>query len=61
MNDELMRELTQETIAKILKENILFSQQLDGYVVHGAIEKILAIHQLQMGSLSLRSGKLMTR
>jgi hypothetical protein len=43
-------ELTRETIGEILKEDITFSGQLDGFVVHGAIEKILAIHQIQMGS-----------
>jgi hypothetical protein len=46
MNDDL----TRETIGKILQENITFSGQLDGFVVHGAIEKILEIHQSQMGS-----------
>jgi hypothetical protein len=42
-------DLTREVIGKILQENITFSGQLDGFVVHGAIEKILAIHQIQMG------------
>jgi hypothetical protein len=46
MNDEL----TRETIGKILQENITYSGQLDGFVIHGAIDKILEIHQSQMGS-----------
>jgi hypothetical protein len=36
--------MTRERIAEIIKENVTFSQQVDGYVIHGAIDKILQEH-----------------
>jgi hypothetical protein len=37
---EVPMESIDKKIAKILRDNIKFSGQIDGYVIHGAIEKI---------------------
>ena len=37
--------MNKKQIAKILKENITFSGQLGDYVVHGAIDKIIELHE----------------
>lgn len=33
--------ITREKIAEIIKDNITFSHQIDAYIIHGAIEKIM--------------------
>lgn len=36
--------MTRETVAEIIKNNITFSPQAEGYVIHGAIDKIMQEH-----------------
>lgn len=35
-----MQKVNREQIMKILRDNITFSHQVEGYVVHGAIDKL---------------------
>lgn len=37
--------MSKEGIAKILRDNITFSGQLGDYVVHGAAQKIIRLHE----------------
>ncbi len=40
-----------EALAKILSDNIKFSGQIDGYLIHGAIEKIVDWHKSKVSKL----------
>ena len=47
-NEQSPEAMTRESIVEILKDNITFSGQVGDYVIHGAIDKILELHNKQL-------------